>query len=299
MNLLHEQEVRRQAMLQVMQLDVWLPRQQLVNAAASRDYLLEWDSVKAVAAAVEPTVVAQPSVAPRAAAIAPTVAAAPAAPAAPAAASAPRADAWVSIRDKMALTQTAQRPAVVASVAPEAVAAPEIPAVAVVQAEPIPRFALQLLRADNCLLLVDLPTGEAFQSRDPDYQLLKDMLRAAGLTDQPDFMRQAAPITWPMLHSGNLVHEQNAAAARACVRDLLTVELQSKPAVCIWLLGKQAVRFASSADDADLYSVQSFVEGAQLWSLPSLESILEQPLLKREIWRSMCKERSLWQVAND
>lgn len=294
MNLLHEQELRRQAMLQAMQLDVWLPRQQLVNAAVSRDYLLEWDSVKAVAAAVEPAVVAQPSVAPRvAAAVALTVAVAPTTP------TAPRADAWVSIRDKMALTQTAQRPAVVASVVPEAVAAQEIPAVTVVQAEPIPRFTLQLLRADNCLLLVDLPTGEAFQSRDPDYQLLKDMLRAAGLTDQPDFMRQAAPITWPMLHSGNLVHEQNAAAARACVRDLLTVELQSKPAVCIWLLGKQAVRFASSADDADLYSVQSFVEGAQLWSLPSLESILEQPLLKREIWRSMCKERSLWQAVND
>lgn len=294
MNPLHEQEVRRQAMLQAMQLDVWLPRQQLVNAAASRDYLLEWHSVKAVAAAVEPVVAAQPSVAPRVAAVvAPTVAAVPTAP------TAPRADAWVSIRDKMALTQTAQRPAVVANVVPEAVAAEEVPAVTAVQAEPIPRFALQLLRADNCLLLVDLPTGEAFQSRDPDYQLLKDMLRAAGLTDQPDFMRQAAPITWPMLHSGNLVHEQNTEAARACVRDLLTVELQSKPAVCIWLLGKQAVRFASSADDVDLYSVQSFVEGAQLWSLPSLESILEQPLLKRDIWRSMCKERSLWQAVND
>lgn len=291
MHPLREQEVRRQAMLQAMQLDVWLPRQQLVNAAASRDYLLEWDSVKAVAAAVEPAVVAQPSVAPRvAAAVAPTVVAAP---------TAPRADAWVSIRDKMALTQTAQKPAVIASVVPEAVTAQEAPAVTVVQPEPIPRFALQLLRADNCLILADLPTGEAFQSRDPDYQLLKDMLRAAGLTDQPDFMRQAAPITWPMLQSGNLMHEQHAAAARACVRDLLTVELQSKPAVCIWLLGKQAVRFANSADDADLYSMQSFVEGAQLWSLPSLESILEQPLLKRDIWRSMCKERSLWQVTND
>ncbi len=294
MNLLHEQEVRRQAMLQAMQLDVWLPRQQLVHAAASRDYLLEWHSVKAVVAAVEPAVVNQPSVAPRvAAAVAPTVAVAPTTP------TAPRTDARVSIRDKMALTQTAQRPAVVASVAPEAVAAPEIPAVTVVQAEPIPRFALQLLRADNCLLLVDLPTGEAFQSRDPDYQLLKDMLRAAGLTDQPDFMRQAVPITWPMLQYGNLMHEQNAATARACVRDLLTVELQSKPAVCVWLLGKHAVRFASSTDYTDLYSVQTFVEGAQLWSLPSLESILEQPLLKRDIWRSMCKERSLWQVAND
>ncbi len=60
------------------------------------------------------------------------------------------------------------------------------------------------------------------------------------------------------------MHEQHAAAARACVRDLLTVELQSKPAVCIWLLGKQVLPIASSADDADLYSVQSFVERAQL-----------------------------------
>jgi hypothetical protein len=32
---------------------------------------------------------------------------------------------------------------------------------------------------------VELPTGEAFQSRDPAYLLLKDMLRAAGLPDAP------------------------------------------------------------------------------------------------------------------
>ena len=46
--LMHEQEVRRQAMLQAMQLDVWLPRQPLVNAAPSRDYLLDWQTIDQV-----------------------------------------------------------------------------------------------------------------------------------------------------------------------------------------------------------------------------------------------------------
>ncbi|MCO3058730.1 protein TonB, partial [Pseudomonas aeruginosa] len=41
----------------------------------------------------------------------------------------------------------------------------------VVQAPP-PRFALQLLQAGPCALLVELPTGEPFASRDPGYLLL-------------------------------------------------------------------------------------------------------------------------------
>ncbi len=53
------------------------------------------------------------------------------------------------------------------------------------EAVPPPRFTLQLLRAGACLVLVELPTGEPFASRDPAYLLLKDMLRAAGLPDSP------------------------------------------------------------------------------------------------------------------
>lgn len=292
---MHAQEVRRQAMLQVMQVAVWLPRQQLVNAADSRDYLLDWQSWdESTEVAAEPAAKLPPA----------------APPASPAAISmevvdpvtAPRTDAWVSVRDKMALTPISASAKANVSAVVEDLSADAVltsPVVAAPPAEPIPRFALQLLRADNCLLLVDLPTGEAFQSRDPDYQLLKDMLRAAGLTDQPDFMRQSVPIAWPMLHSGNLMHEQHAAAARACVRDLLSFELQSAPAVCIWLLGKHAVRFASATDETALYELQPFVEGAQLWALPSLESVLEQPLLKRDIWRSMCALRSLWQLEHE
>ncbi len=280
----HSQEMRRQAMLQAMHIDVWLPRQQLYNAAPSREYLLEWQTE---AAAVAPTV---------------TKKTAPAQVALPKAET--RGQAYVSVRDKLAALQAAKPaatpPPAQAVVETAAVdSAPAIVEPVVVQTEPIPRFALQLLRADNCLILVDLPTGQPFQSRDPDYQLLKDMLRAAGLTDKPSLMRQGAPITWPMLHSGNLMHEQHATAARACVRDLLGFELQSAAAVCVWLVGPDAVRFGSADDNIQLYRVQSFVDGAQLWCLPSLESVLEQPLLKRDIWRSMCALSSLWQVQND
>lgn len=295
--LMHEQETRRQAMLQALQIDVWLPRQQLLHGAESREYLLNWQA-QAIQQpdTVQPAAVEQPQPSKASAAVAVTERPAPAAR---------PPSAYVSVHEKLAALQAQQAP-----VAPQAATVQAQPVAEVVAdeetvveptapADPIPRFALQLLRADNCLILADLPVGEPFQSRDPDYQLLKDMLLAAGLTDNPSFMRQGAPIAWPLLHSGSLMHEQNAAAARSCVRDLLNLELSSEPAVCIWLLGEQAVRFASATDDAVLYGLAPFSEGSQLWSLPSLESILQQPLLKRDIWRSMCEVRSLWQVQDD
>lgn len=284
--LMHEQEVRRQAMLQAMQLDVWLPRQPLVNAAPSRDYLLDWQTIDQVTVtAVKPAarLLAPSPVVAISAAVAPTVRPA-------------RSEGRVSVRDKLALVTAAPSNKTNIAKAAELAAEPEP---IKVQAQPLPRFALQILRADNCLLLVDLPTGEPFQSRDPDYQLLKDMLRAADLTDQPHFLRQGTPFVWPMLRSGNLMGEQNAEAARFCVRDLLSVELSSEPTVCVWLVGSQAVRFGSAADDAALYSLKPFAEGVQVWALPNLESVLEQPLLKRDIWRSMCAISALWQVKHD
>lgn len=291
---MHQQEVRRQAMLQAMHIDVWLPREQLVNAAQSRAHLLEWHAEAEFA--VESPAAAQPT--------ATTAAPVQQQPAT----SQARKRGYVSVHDKLAALQAVQTPQT-APESPKAAAetAPSEPAEApvmhateaVTPPEPIPRFALQLLRADNCFILADLPVGESFQSRDPDYQLLKDLLRAAGLTDKPSFMRQGAPIRWPLLHSGNLMHEQNAAAARSCVRDLLSVEVKTEPVLCVWLLGEQAVRFASASDDAELYALQGFSEGVQLWNLPSLERVLEQPLLKRDIWRSMCEVRSLWQVPAD
>jgi hypothetical protein len=80
-----------------------------------------------------------------------------------------------------------------------------------------PRFALQLLRAGSCLLLVELATGEPFQSRDPSYLLLKDMLRAAGLPDAPQIIGE--PVRWPLLVRGNM--DQGPDAARDFVQGFI------------------------------------------------------------------------------
>ena len=91
---------------------------------------------------------------------------------------------------------------------------------------PPPRFALQLLRAGRCLLLVELPTGEAFQSRDPAYLLLKDMLRAAGLPDSPQIIGE--PVRWPLLVRGNM--DQGPQAALEFVQSFVAARLEEQPA---------------------------------------------------------------------
>src|SRR5690554_3717072 len=289
---MNKQEVRRQAMLQAMQVDVWLPRQQLVHAAASREYLLEWQAEAEFAVELAEPVseaVAASSVQPLTGGAAATVPAGR------------TGQAYMSVRDKLASLQVGQTAKSTIPTKPETTSdTVELkPPTVAKPLEPIPRFTLQLLRVNNCLVLVDLPTDQPFQNRDPDYQLLRDMFRAAGLTDKPQLMRQGAPIVWPMLQSGSLKYEQNAAAARVCVRDLLSVELQAEPAACVWLVGAQSVRFASAEEDTPLYVLQPFLEGAQAWSLPSLEQVLDQPLLKRDIWRSMCEVRAVWQGQSD
>mgnify|MGYP006905507823 CR=1 FL=1 len=265
-----EQEVRRQAMLQVMGLEVWLPRQQLPHAAPSVDWLLEW----------QPPVTSEP---------APQPVAVPArqepARAAPAAAAEPSA----SVRDNLQQVRDSLQPVGRSSGAPvEATVSETVVEAAVEPAQPvaeIPRFSLQLLRSGPCLLLADLPLGEAFQSSDPDFQLLLDILRAARLP-QPRMLRQGEPIRWPLLTTGQLAGAQDAEAARACVRDLLELECSQQPVSFVWLLGPRAMQFANAghAADANLFSLGAFREQIRFWNLPSLEQLMRERPLKPQLW---------------
>ena len=97
-------------------------------------------------------------------------------------------------------------------VAPVEEASAEPPAV---QAPP-PRFALQLLQAGSCTLLVELPTGEPFASRDPGYLLLRDLLRAAGSPDSPRLIGE--PVRWPLLARGNLTRAAGGPGVRPELR---------------------------------------------------------------------------------
>ncbi len=254
-------ESSRRAYLAAMQVVQWLPRTELPFAAPSRPELL------APPVPVEPPV-AEPVAAAR--------------DSAPVARSSERAKIEVPRPTPKAASKPVAEPEA-APVAPK-----------VVQAPP-PRFALQLLRAGACMILVELPTGEPFQSRDPAYLLLKDMLRAAGLPDAPQIVGE--PVRWPLLVRGNL--DQGPEAARDFVQGFVLARLEEAPCDCLWLVGLPAVRFAGEANAED-YNREMQVDGlGSTWCLPSLELLMDEPQRKADVWRPMRQLMARWKSNNE
>ena len=264
-------EQQRRAYLGAMQVTTWLPRTALPFAAPSRPALL---------------VVAEPasesSRRPRPQPAALQGAAVPVA------------------RQPLAETPAADKPAaprkapvlpLKPAAAPAAVAVPEAAAEPAPRREAPPRFALQLLRAGPCLLLVELPTGEVFGTRDPAYRLLKDLLRAAGLPDSPRPLGE--PIRWPLIRN-NPEFDQGPAAARDYVRTVLQGQLEQEPARCTWLIGPPAMRFAGEEDAVDACREIDLAGLGSAWTLPGLDQLMEAPALKAELWHSMRRVMRRW-----
>ena len=248
-----------------MQVSTWLPRTELPFAAPSRPELLE---------------LPQPEVAP---VEVPPQQAASAAPAArEETAQAP------TERPKIEIPRPGAQPRQ-AAVEPVAEAEPAEEKPARVSVPP-PRFALQLLRAGACALLVELPTGQPFQSRDPAYILLKDLLRAAGLPDSPQLLGE--PVRWPLLVRGNM--DQGPEAALEFVQSFVAARLEEQPSSCLWLVGLPAIRFAGEGDEHS-YNRELQIEGlGACWALPGLELLMEEPTRKRELWQAMQRVRQRW-----
>lgn len=254
-------EQRRRAYLDAMQVVTWLPRTELPFAAPSRPELLVLP--------VEPEAVGGP-----------------AEPAAAAPASAPVARTPAAERPKIEVPRPTSAPRQAQPQVEEQEPAQEPARVAA----PPPRFALQLLRAGDCLLLVELPTGQPFQSRDPAYILLKDLLRAAGLPDSPQLLGE--PVRWPLLMSGNL--DQGPQGALEFVQSFVAARLEQQACACLWLVGLPAIRFAGDADEHN-YLRELQVEGlGACWALPGLELLMDEPGRKRELWQAMQRVRQRW-----
>jgi len=268
-------ESRRRAFLDAMQITSWLPRTELPFAAPSRPELLQLIEAEAEPAPVieleRPT--AQPApAAPKSVTVTPAVAASPAA------------DAIRVAMPRIAVPEP-KKPVAKASEA-------QVAAVEQKASVPPPRFALQLLRAGNVLLLVELPTGESFQSRDPAYILLKDLLRAARLPDKPQQVGDGEPIRWPLLHSGSL--DQGVEAARDYVQGVVAAELEEMGCACLWLIGSPALRFAGEVE-ADACYRELTIEGlGPALAMPGLEQLMEQPESKAQLWKTMCRSMSRW-----
>lgn len=258
-------ESRRRAYLTAMQVVNWLPRTELPFAAPSRPELLETPEpldIEPVVSAPVAKTVAEP--------VAPVV-------------ERPKIEVP---RPSLASTRTNAKPVEAADETPAPVKTPYVAP---------PRFALQLLRAGRCLLLVELPTGEPFQSRDPAYLLLKDMLRAAGLPDSPQIIGE--PVRWPLLSRGTM--DQGPEAARDFVQGFVLARLEDEPCVCLWLIGLPAVKFAGEVD-AQAFNRELQVEGlGSAWALPGLELLMETPQRKADVWQAMRRLMARWKESNE
>jgi len=263
------EEARRRAYLGAMQVATWLPRVALPFAAPSRPELLETPA---------PIVVEKVPPAPVAEVVR---------EAAPVAVPAGEPG---SIAARL-LPKVGAPAKPVAPVKSEEQAEPEAETVVRTPVAPPPRFALQLLRAGECALLVELPTGEPLASRDPAYLLLKDLLRAAGLPESPQLLGE--PVRWPLLAGGNM--DQGPQAAREFVQGFVAARLEDgAPCRLLWLVGMPAVRYAGEADEESLLR-ELQVEGLGVaWALPGLERLAEEPSLKADLWRAMRRVRQRW-----
>ncbi|MGH8434225.1 MAG: energy transducer TonB [Pseudomonas sp.] len=262
-------ELRRRAYLSAMQVANWLPRVALPFAAASRPELL---------APPEPAA-EQPEfadVAPAAIEVTPV----------PAPVERPLERPKVEVPRPSVVPRTSAKLVAAAEAEAEPASAKPVP-------QPPPRFALQLLRAGQCVLLVELPTGEPFTSRDPAYLLLKDLLRAAGLPDSPQLIGE--PVRWPLLMRGNL--DQGPQAALEYVQGFISARLEEESAcACLWLIGLPAVRFAGEAS-AEAYNRELQIEGlGSAWALPGLELLMDEPGRKAELWQAMRRVMRRWQL---
>ena len=259
-------ELRRRAYLTAMQVASWLPRVELPFAAPSRPELL---------------VQAEP------------VIEAPVAPVAQVAVAAPRVEVPASVAEPLRERPRIEMPKPGSSAAAREAQAstPASESPPRERAQPAPRFSLQLLRAGACAVLVELPTGEPFQSRDPAYLLLKDLLRAAGLPDSPQLIGE--PVRWPLLVRGNL--DQGPDAALEFVQSFVAARLEEQaPCSCLWLVGLPAIRFAGEAD-AHSYNSELQIDGlGAAWAVPGLELLMDEPARKAELWQAMRRVRQRW-----
>lgn len=266
------EEARRRAYLGAMQVASWLPRVALPFAAPSRPELLETPA---------PVVAETAPLVPAAEVARETVA--------PAAVPAPKAEPGSIAARLLPKAAAPAKPMVTPT--SENVADAEAEPVARAPVAPPPRFALQLLRAGECTLLVELPTGEPLASRDPAYLLLKDLLRAAGLPDSPQILGE--PVRWPLLARGNM--DQGPQAALEFVQGFIAARLEEgAPSACLWLVGMPAVRFAGEGDEESLLREWQIEGLGAAWALPGLERLAEEPSLKADLWRAMRQVRPRW-----
>lgn len=156
-----------------------------------------------------------------------------------------------------------------------------------------PHFSLQLMQAGSCLLLIELATGQPLQIRDPAYQLLRNILKAAQLPDSPQLLGDV--IHWPLFKQVTI--PQGEKEAQEFLESYLsTYQEQLADHKCLWLVGLSAVRYVAGLNEQHYCQTPILESIGQTLLTPSLELLIEQPHYKAVLWQSIRQLIPLWQA---
>ncbi len=147
-----------------------------------------------------------------------------------------------------------------------------------------PFAMLALLYPGNCLLVGDFPVEKESYLSSAQHRLLSDLLFTLGVADPESAKPQF--FTWPQQKQER---DQNGNLALEAVQAFLTAQTSGQKIRFVLIMGESSARYILP-HEASLASSRG-----KLWSVldfpalitDSLDRLLEQPLLKREVWRDI------------
>lgn len=153
-----------------------------------------------------------------------------------------------------------------------------------VATEQVPAFALSIWRPVDDLLVVDARNTQlAF----PTEALLNNILRAVFDIQRP--IGNEEVLRWPLVD--NVLVARTEDDARSALQVWLEVELERRPAQKLLLMGKNASQYFLSSDinyDDVLWQEIPLANSHSFTIVtPSLVELLQQPLLKRNLWNAL------------
>lgn len=168
------------------------------------------------------------------------------------------------------------------------------PAVPAVQARPSPAmtpFYLQLWLAGPCALLLQISEPGLEKATAP-YRLLTDILRAAGLPDQPVLF---ADFQWPLTR--NPQFDRGAVAASQALYAFVQARLEEQSVVSIGCFGSRCTLLADVdvAAGERLMGREEAVEGlAPVWFAAGLEELMGSAQEKAKLWSLLKRVMPRW-----
>lgn len=171
---------------------------------------------------------------------------------------------------------------------------PEVVAVEqpVPEAQAVAPFYLQLWLAGPCALLIEI-ADPGLEKGTPEYHLLADILRAAGLPTTP---RLYADFRWPL--SRNPQVARSAAAASEALQVFMQARLEQNPAVSIGCFGPRSGLLAESNPElaAELCGREEALdELGPAWFAADLQTLMRTPEEKAKLWQLLQRVMPRWQ----